>query len=92
VSALTGVVLADGTDLLAGKTVTGLSSAELATLPGFTEVMPFVLEDRLREKSGAYVTADEPWGVKVVVDGRLITGENPASAKGAAEALAKLLA
>jgi len=92
VSALTGVVLADGSSILAGKTVTGLSKAELATLPGFTEVMPFLLEDRLRERSGAYVTADEVWGPKVVVDGRLITGENPASAKGAAEALVKLLA
>ncbi|KAF5972666.1 hypothetical protein FBULB1_8616 [Fusarium bulbicola] len=59
----------------------------------FTEDMDFSLEKRLGEASGGkYVKADEgPLAEKVVVDGKMITGQNPASSKGVAEEIAKAL-
>jgi len=91
-AALTNLTLQpSGEKLLHGKHVTGLSKAELALLPGFTELMPFMLEDRMRGEAVEYTVADEPWGPHVVVDGKLITGQNPASAAGVGEALVKLL-
>jgi putative intracellular protease/amidase len=91
VSALSGVTLSDGSHLLRGKSITGLSKAEVDTLPGYSEAVPFVLEDKLRSVSGDYTTAPKLWGAKVVRDGNLVTGENPASAKGVAEEVLKLL-
>lgn len=50
------------------------------------------MEDAIREKTGGrHVKAGEPWGEKVVVDGLIITGQNPASAKAVAEAIAHAL-
>ncbi|KAK3687709.1 DJ-1/PfpI family protein [Podospora appendiculata] len=78
-----------GEPLLKGKEVTGFSNVEEDQAQK-TEYMPFLLEDRLNEVSGGkYVKAAEPWGVKVVVDGKLITGQNPASAHGVGEAIVK---
>lgn len=57
------------------------------------DTIPFLLETKITsELGGKYVKADEPWGVKVATDGKLITGQNPASAKAVGEALAKVLA
>ena len=72
-----------------GKKVTGFSNAEEEAV-GLDGVVPFSLEDRLVEavgRTGSYEKAKEKWEVKVVVDGKLITGQNPASAKGVAEAI-----
>ena len=44
--------------------------------------MPFAIESRIRELGGKYEKADELFGSKVCVDGKLYTGQNPASAKG----------
>jgi putative intracellular protease/amidase len=77
--------------LLAGKKVTGFSNAEEAEV-GLDKAMPFLLEDKLGEavgKSGKYEKSADKWGEKVVVDGKLITGQNPASAKGLGEAVVK---
>ncbi|KAK3329149.1 class I glutamine amidotransferase-like protein [Apodospora peruviana] len=88
-AALVGVELSGGEHLLKGKQVTGFSNAEEDQMK-LSEAMPFMLETRLNEVSeGKFVKADEPWGVKVVVDGKVITGQNPASAKGVGEAIVK---
>lgn len=80
----------DGQPLIAGKRVTGFSNVEEDQVK-LSEAMPQLLEDALKKANGKYEKADEPWGVKVVTDGLLITGQNPASAKATAEALAKVL-
>jgi putative intracellular protease/amidase len=57
-------------------------------IPNFT--VPFKLEDALNKASGGnFVKADKDWGAKVVVSrgGRLITGQNPASATGTGQAI-----
>jgi putative intracellular protease/amidase len=74
--------------LLEGKEVTGFSNAE-EEIMGLTAAMPFLLEDKIKQEGGRFVKAEEPWGEKVVVDGRLITGQNPASAKGVGEAVVR---
>ncbi|KAI9823070.1 MAG: hypothetical protein M1819_001518 [Sarea resinae] len=79
----------DGKSLIGSYPVTGFSNTE-ETQVGVLEQMPFSLEDELNKTSGGhYVKAADPWGEKVVVarDGRLITGQNPASAKGVGEAI-----
>jgi putative intracellular protease/amidase len=85
------VKLSDGSLLIAGKEVTAFSNTE-EEQAGLTEAVPFLPEDALQKASGGkYVKAAEPWGEKVVVAGRLITGQNPASATGVGEAIAKAL-
>jgi len=88
-AALTHVKLSTGGYLLDGQPVTGFSNTEEDTV-GLTSVMPFSLEDALNKASGGkFVKADADWGAKVVVarDGRLITGQNPASATGVGQAI-----
>ncbi len=75
----------DGAALVHGKKVTGLSNSEEAA-SGLTEVVPFLVEDMLKERGGLYSSADD-WAVHVVEDGLLITGQNPASSQKAAEML-----
>ena len=90
-AALLDVRVAGGAPLLAGRRVTGFSNAE-EDAGGYTDVMPFALETRLREVSGGgFVKADQDWAEKVVVDGRVITGQNPASARGVGEAIVKAI-
>jgi len=88
-AALAHVKLASGEYLLAGQPVTGFSNTEEDTV-GLTSVMPFKLEDALNTASGGkYVKADADWAKRVVVGrgGRLITGQNPASAGGVGQAI-----
>jgi putative intracellular protease/amidase len=87
-AAFVNVTLPGGKHLLEGKTVTGFSNVEEDQVK-LSEFMPFMLEDALRKSSAKYVVADEPWGEKVVVDGKLITGQNPASSKAVGEAILK---
>ena len=79
----------DGKFLVRGKRVTGFSNAEEEAV-GLTAVVPFLLEDRLKERGGVYSHGAD-WGPHVQVDGKLVTGQNPASAEPAAKALLKLL-
>ena len=79
----------DGQPLVKGKRVTGFSNSEEAAV-GLTEVVPFLLEDRLVELGGAFERADD-WQSKVVVDGLLVTGQNPASSEAVADALLEKL-
>ncbi|OZC01187.1 type 1 glutamine amidotransferase domain-containing protein [Rubricoccus marinus] len=80
---------ADGSPLVKGKTVTGFTNSEEAAV-GLTDVVPFLIEDMLQAKGGDYSKTSD-WGVHVVQDGLLITGQNPASSGPAAEALLRAL-
>ncbi len=57
---------------------------------GFADKAPWLLETRLREQ-GAQFVAGPAWASHVVVDGNLVTGQNPASAAAAARAVLDLL-
>ena len=80
----------DGTPLVKGKTVTGFTNSEEAAV-GLSDVVPFLVEDMLQQKGGNYSKTTD-WGVYVVEDGLLITGQNPASSAKAAQALLAKLA
>jgi putative intracellular protease/amidase len=81
----------DGQPLVKGKSVTGFTNTEEAAA-GLTKVVPFLVEDMLRERGGQFSKSAD-WQPHVVVDGLLITGQNPASSAPAAQALlAKLRA
>jgi putative intracellular protease/amidase len=71
--------------LVEGVRVTGFSTAEEEAL-GQLDVMPVLLEEEF-PKRGAIYTAAPPWGEHVVVDGRIITGQNPTSARAVGEAI-----
>ena len=87
--ALTHLVYPNGTFMIQGKKVTGFTNEE-EFAAGLTKVMPFLLEDELI-KAGAAYSKKPNWAPYVVVDGNLVTGQNPASAKGVGEAVARLL-
>jgi len=80
---------AEGHSIVEGKTVTGFSNTEEDGV-GLTDVVPFLVEDMLKEKGGKYSKAED-WQVYVQQDGLLITGQNPASSAATAEVLLKLL-
>lgn len=80
---------ADGKPLVSGKRVTGFTNTEEAAV-GLTDVVPFLVEDMLKANGGLYEKGGD-WGSYVVVDGKLVTGQNPASSEGAAKELLKLL-
>jgi len=87
--ALVNVRGKDGEYLVKGKRVTGFTNEEEAAV-GLTTVVPFLLEDRLKERGGIFSKAAN-WVPYVQVDGKLVTGQNPASSGPGAEALLKLL-
>ncbi|KAG8947101.1 hypothetical protein FRC04_010952 [Tulasnella sp. 424] len=72
------------------RTVAGFSNVE-EELAGKTKNVPWLLEDKILEKGGTYVKASEPWAEKIAVDGNLITGQNPASAKAVGVAILRQL-
>ncbi len=77
----------DGKSLVFGRNVTGFTNTEEAGA-GLTDVVPFLVEDMLKANGGNYHKGDD-WASFVVTDGKLVTGQNPASS---AEAARKLLA
>jgi len=79
-----------GAPLVKGKRVTGFTNGEEAAVQ-LTHVVPFLVEDELKRVGGRYEKAAD-WQSFVVVDGRLLTGQNPASSTAAAQALLKLVA
>jgi putative intracellular protease/amidase len=79
-----------GMPLVKGKAVTGFTNSEEAAV-GLTNVVPFLVEDMLKANGGLYERSDD-WAAHVAIEGNLVTGQNPASSKPAAEALLKLLA
>lgn len=92
-AALVNAKLSDGSYLVADTPVTGFSDAEEDAME-LSEYMPFMLETELQKASnGKFEKADKLWGEKVVVSkgGRLITGQNPFSAKKLASELARAI-
>ncbi|MGV8893588.1 MAG: type 1 glutamine amidotransferase domain-containing protein [Burkholderiaceae bacterium] len=81
---------ADGTPLVSGKKVTGFTNTEEEAV-GLTKVVPFLVEDMLKENGGNYSKGAD-WQSYVLTDGNLITGQNPASSEAGAKELLKLLA
>jgi len=88
-SALVNVKLPNGKHILDGRTVTSISNAEDESM-GALDNLPFHLESEL-SKVATYVKADKPFAAKVVVDGNIITGQNPNSSMELGEALVKAL-
>ncbi|WP_445773931.1 type 1 glutamine amidotransferase domain-containing protein [Shewanella sp.] len=80
---------ADGTPLVAGKNVTGFTNSEEDAVQ-LTNVVPFLVEDMLQENGATYSKADD-WHPYAVVDGKLITGQNPASSELVAEKMLAML-
>lgn len=76
---------ADGQPLVNGRQVTGFTNSEEAAA-GLTDVVPFLVQDMLVEKGGKYSKGPD-WQPHVVTDGKLITGQNPASSAAAAQAV-----
>jgi len=90
-AALVDVRVSSGEFLVARKRVTGFSNDEEEAAK-LTKVVPFLLESRLIERGGRYEKAIGLWKEHVVTDGRLVTGQNPASAAGVGREVARLLA
>jgi putative intracellular protease/amidase len=78
-----------GLPLVRGKTVTGFANTEEAAV-GLTDVVPFLVEDMLKENGGEYSKKDD-WQPHVLADRNLVTGQNPASSGEAARKVLELL-
>lgn len=85
-----GVTREDGKSLVDGRKVNAFTDAE-ETAVKLTDVVPFLLESRLRELGGEFEAAAN-FKEKVVRDGNLITGQNPMSADGVAKAVLEAVA
>ncbi|MBC2867113.1 type 1 glutamine amidotransferase domain-containing protein [Streptomyces mexicanus] len=90
VAGLLSAVKEDGTFTFAGKSLTSFTDEE-ERQGGLGENTPYFLESRLRDR-GATVRTGAPWTTTVVVDGNLITGQNPQSSIGTAERVLKAIA
>lgn len=82
---LLGARKSDGTAWIAGRRVNGFTNAEEAAA-GLARAVPFLLEDRLRAAGGRFESGGV-FGRYVVVDGNLVTGQNPAPSIAVAEAM-----
>ncbi|AKQ45003.1 dimethylallyltransferase [Rufibacter radiotolerans] len=80
---------ANGEPLVKGKKVTGFTNTEEEAVQ-LTNVVPFLLEDKLKELGGVYSKGPD-WGSYIVKDGLLLTGQNPGSSEEAAHELLKML-
>jgi putative intracellular protease/amidase len=86
---LVNVKLASGAYLVAGKKLAAFTNDEESAV-GLTEVVPFSLADKLVERGAIHAPAAN-WQTNVVVTERLVTGQNPQSAKAVGEAMVGLL-
>ncbi|OCP00468.1 MULTISPECIES: type 1 glutamine amidotransferase domain-containing protein [unclassified Ensifer] len=89
-AALVNVKLSDGAYLVSGRNVSAFTDSEERAV-GLDKTVPFLLASTLAERGATHHPAPD-WTSKVVVDGRLITGQNPQSATGVGEALRDVLA
>ncbi|QCL97770.1 type 1 glutamine amidotransferase domain-containing protein [Agrobacterium tumefaciens] len=88
-AALVNVTLSSGAHLVAGKNVAAFTDDEERAVQ-LDRTVPFLLASTLTAR-GAHHHSAADWTAKVVVDGRLVTGQNPQSATGVGEALRDLL-
>jgi putative intracellular protease/amidase len=79
-----------GAPLIKGKRVTGFTNTEEEAVK-LTHVVPFLVEDELKRIGGEFEKVPD-WKPLAIVDGRVLTGQNPASSTGAARALLRLMA
>ena len=80
----------NGKPLVSGRRVTGFTNSEEDAV-GLTNIVPFLVEDMLKTNGGVYEKGDD-WASFVISDGKLVTGQNPASSAAAAQAMLTLLA
>jgi putative intracellular protease/amidase len=83
---LLNIKLSDNSLLLKGRRVTGFSNTE-EKLAELDKVVPFLTENELVARGGEYSCTDDAWASFVVADDSLITGQNPASTAGVADAV-----
>jgi putative intracellular protease/amidase len=88
-AALVNVTLSDGTYLVAGKNLSAFTDDEERAVK-LDRIVPFLLASTLTQR-GAHHHPAPDWMAKVVVDGRLVTGQNPQSAAGVGAAMRDLL-
>ena len=88
-AALVNIKLSNGDHLVNGKTVAAFTNEEEVAV-GLSEVVPFLLQDKLIER-GATHTKAENFQAHVVSSDRLVTGQNPASATGVGEQVVRLI-
>lgn len=82
--------LSDGSLLVAGRRLTGFSWVE-EVLAGVGKQVPYNAEEEMKQRGARFEKALLPFVPKAVVDGRLVTGQNPQSAKVTAESVVALL-
>jgi putative intracellular protease/amidase len=80
----------DGTWAFSGRTLSAFTNEE-ETQAGLAARAPWLLEDRIREAGGSFSTAETPWAPFSVVDGNVVTGQNPASSGEVAQRTVELL-
>ena len=84
-AALVNATLSDGRYLVAGKKIASFTDEEEAEVK-YTKVVPYLLATTLKQRGALHQPAPN-WTENVVTDGRLITGQNPASARGVGRAI-----
>ncbi|NSL54928.1 type 1 glutamine amidotransferase domain-containing protein [Uliginosibacterium aquaticum] len=89
-AALRHVKAANGEPLIKGRRVTGFTNSEEDAVE-LSDVVPFLIEDEFKALGGLYEKGPD-WAPYIVSDRTLVTGQNPASSEGVAQALIKLLA
>lgn len=88
-AALVNLKLANGQYLVKGKRVAAFTDDEERAV-NLDTVVPFLLAKMLQQRGADHVPAPN-WQANVIVDGRLVTGQNPASAEGVGGEIARLL-
>jgi len=83
------VKTATGEPLVKGKRVTGFSNSEEEAVQ-LTDIVPFLVEDMLKENGGRYAKGPN-WSSHVEVDTYLVTGQNPASSEATAQRMVAIL-
>ncbi|OUR95690.1 hypothetical protein A9Q84_14410 [Halobacteriovorax marinus] len=88
-AALSDIKLSNGKYLIEGKRFSAFTSEEEKMIKQL-DIIPFLLEDKLTQRGGKHIYG-KAWAVNVIVDGRLVTGQNPASARKATQMLIKII-
>jgi len=89
--ALLNTTLSDGSFLVAGRKMTGFAWSE-ERLAGVAKLVPYNAEEEVKQRGARYEKGLIPFASHVVVDGRLVTGQNPGSAKATARKVVAVLA
>jgi len=88
---LLNIKLSDGKHLINGKKVTGFSNQE-EEMNGTTTHVPFLTETEMTKRGAIYQKASAPWADFALVDGRVVTGQNPSSGGSVGKKVLEILA